>query len=256
MAVPALEIKTSQARISFPKGTRILVDQGDMVEAEKVLGETEENFQEFNLAKTLKTPPGDVLRFLLVTPGMKVKVGDLIAVRKSFLGEIVFKSPVSGIFSELLPEGFLKIKVGEKEEFRSPVRAKVLEVGENEILLGFKAAVFTGEFGTGGENWGQIVILEKEEVTLADLSGQILGKILLIPGKITPGFLHKAEALGALGVVGGFLGGNAKTEETVVVAAHDKEDLISPEIWDTFIKYKGKMALIKGEEKCLEIPLD
>lgn len=257
MAGPVLEIKTCEITFSFPSTAKILVRKGEWIDKEGTLAQNEAIFEEFNLTKILKTSPKNISRYLLIVPGAKVKEGEILAQKKTLLGKIIFKSPVVGMVEEVLPEGFLKIRTGEAKEIRSPIKALVKEIKETgEVTLEFKAAVFVGEYGIGGENWGKIEILAKDEVGLSDLPAVAEEKIFLTRGKVNSGFLHKAEALGAAGVLGGFFTEEVRVSEMVVVMAHAKEGLISETVWGTLEKYDQKTAFISAKEKCLKVPLE
>lgn len=257
MTVPVLEIKTCQITIPISAGTKVLVEKDDLVSEGKLLACSEENFQEVNLTKILKVSPQDVSKFLLVAPGAKIKEGDVLAQKKSLLANIIFQSTVSGIFAELLPEGFLRIRVSEQKEIKSPVRGKVVEIKEGKsVTLEFDATIISAEAGEGGENWGEIEILGKqEEIKLEDLPSSPKGKILVIRGEVPSGFIHKAEALEALGIVAAAPSGRVKTTDLALLIIADKDGQMPIEVWETIKKSVGRLALVSGREKTLKIPL-
>ena len=256
MTNSVLETKTCQVTFSLPPEAKVLVEKGDPVIVGKLLFQTPERFQEFNLIKVLKVSPAKLGQYLLVGPGFRVKEGQILAQKKSLLGQEFFKSPVDGLVTEILPEGFIKIKVGEKEDFKSPLKGRVKEVGTDGLVLEFEAAVLTASWGQGPGKWGEIEILEREEeIKLTDLSKSALGKILVVVGKASCGFVYKAEALEACGVVCGSLEKEMKTVDLSLLVL-GKEDLTAKLIWDTLKKHAGERAFISGEKKTLEVPLN
>ncbi|MDP3955349.1 MAG: hypothetical protein Q8Q15_03240 [bacterium] len=255
MTCSRLETKSCEVSIPIPSKAKVLVEKGEKVVRGEALAKCEETFQEFNLTKILKISPQNVVGCLLVTPGTPVKQGQILAQKKSFLDKRVFKSPVSGLVVELAPEGFLKIRVAEMEQTTSPVKAEVREVKDNDIILEFTANILTGAFGSGKRNWGQIEILKsKDEAGLEDLPNEVKDKIFITRGKISAGFVHKAEALDAAGVVGGNIDGQIKTADLALITLG--EDLISDDIWDTLKKSDKQTAVISGDEKVLNIPIE
>lgn len=251
---PVLVVKTCEVILPLPSQARILVDKGEMVAPGKILAETEEKFAELSLPKLLKTSPIKIKEFLLVSPGAKIKEGQILASRKTLLGKTEIKSPVNGVATEILPEGVLKIKVADKEEVKSPIKGKIKESTETSLTLEFEATVLTTETGQGPQNWGHIEIIEKKEINLADLPKEASGKIFILPEAAPTGFIHKAEALGAVGVVAGKTEEGFKTVDLALLVA-GKEGLIPREIWVTLKKQQGRSALISGEARILSIPL-
>ncbi|MDO8551202.1 MAG: hypothetical protein Q7S03_00775 [bacterium] len=259
MPNPILEIKSSQIALPLPKEAKVSVEKGAHVSSGEVLAETPDVFQECNLAKALKTSPQKVDQSLVVATGTFVKEGEIIARRKTLLSEIVFKSPATGFFSELLPEGVIKIKVGDKTEIRSPAKGIVLDVQVGNVLtLECDAVVLTGvtSFGLQTE-WGQVEILNDQEKTLlANLPQESSGKIFVARGKVDLGFVHKAEALGASGIICNDLEGQLKRTDLAIIALEDKAGKIGDEVWKVLKKYNGKRAVVMPDEKIFKIPLN
>lgn len=255
MTCSSLETKSCEVAIPVPSNAKILVEKGEKVVRGQTLAKCDETFREFNLTKILKISPQNVVGCLSITLGTAVREGQILAQKKSFLNNFDFKSPVSGLAVELSPEGFLKIKVAKMEETTSPIKAEVKEIKNNCVILEFTANILTGVFGSGRRNWGQIEILKsKDEVGLEDLPIDVKDKIFITRGKISAGFIHKAEALDAAGVVGANIDGQIKTADLALMTFG--EDLISDDIWDTLKKSDKRTAEICGDDRTLKIPIE
>lgn len=257
MTSESLEIKTCQITVPLPAETKVLVETGDLVLEGALLAQTQNCFHEFNLTKILKVSPQKVDSFLLVSPGDKVKEGEILARKKSLLSDFIFRSPVQGVFAELLPEGFLKIRVSEKKEIKSPVKAKVVSLKNGEsVTLEFDTMVVSGDWGEGLENWGEVEVLGKQsDVTLADLPEAPKGKILVVRGAVSPGFVHKAEALEVAGIVAADCSTKVETTDLAFLIVADKEGAMPTQVWEALKKHVGKQVLVSGKEKTLKIPL-
>lgn len=257
MTSESLEIKTCRITLPLPAETKVLVETGDLVSEGALLAQTQNCFQEFNLTEILKVSPQKVDSFLLVSPGDKVKEGEILARKKSLLSDFVFRSPVQGVFTELLPEGFLKIKVSEAKEIKSPIKAKVVALKNGEsVTLEFDTTVISGDWGEGPEKWGEVEILGKQsDITLADLPEAPKGKILVARDAVSPGFVHKAEALEAAGIVASDCHTRVKTTDLALLIVTDKEGAMPVQVWETLKKHVGKQVSVSGKEKTLKIPL-
>ncbi|MDP3888908.1 MAG: hypothetical protein Q8Q24_02575 [bacterium] len=254
----SFEIQTCQITVPLFDHAKVVVKSGDAVEKYAILAKSEESFFELDLAKIFKTKPANAVRYLLVSPGASIKEGQIIAQKKKIVGKFIFKSPKSGTLVEVTPDGLLKIEVTGKKELMSPVKSQVLEVKEGEdVVLEFPALNLIGDEGVGVGDWGVLEILGKQdEVGMDDLMDEPKNKIIVIKGKVLSGFVYKAEALGAIGIMCGNFDEMIKTEDLALISIGEKEGIIPVDIWNRLQKYKGKSAWILGREKTLRIPLD
>lgn len=253
----SFQLENCKTIIPLTAHTKVLVEEGETVLAGETLAEGKEVVQEFNLSKELKVSPAKVSGCLQVVLGSKVKAGEVLAERKSLLEKHIFKCPVDGVVTELLPEGFLRLVVSENQEIKSPVKGRVVRIQEGEsIELEFEACILTGEQGVGSKKWGEVEVLEKqEEISFLDLPSlaRARDKILIVRGPISPGFIHKAEALDVAGLVGSGFDTKTKTNEIVLLSLGSENHV--EELCHELKKHEGKPALISGEEKSLTIPL-
>jgi len=236
--------------VSLPEGATILVKEGDSVFKKDVLAvKEEEEFKEINLPRVS----------LLVSPGERVEKDQVIARKKGFFGkEMVFKSPVPGIFSGVSKNGLARIKIKEeKTEIYAPFSGEVKEIKDSFLLLKFKAAVLKGDWGSGPKEAGAIEMLGErdEDGELSDILPEHSGKILVVGGRIFLGVAHKAEAMGVKGMIAGSAPREAWIGDLPILVFADKEGLIPKEIWLGLKKEKGREVCISGEEKSLYFPL-
>lgn len=256
MTHPVWEIKTCQIEIPLPPNAKVLVKKGEVVEeGEFLLGE--EELKEFDLRKILKVSGQNLPSCLLVSCGEKVETGKIIAQKKTFFTQEIFKSPISGRVEAFSEEGILKMRVEGKSQIKAPLKGKVKDLTFALLTLEFAAAVFTSQAGKGESNWGDIMFLGEraEEIGLNDLPASSAGKIFILGKKIPLVLVYKAEALGAAGILGGSLIAEASPQDLALLVMGDEDGLISQEIWANLKKYEGKKALISGREKTLKIPL-
>jgi len=258
MTSSASKIQACQIKIPLLPGVKILVEKGDEVDREKVLAANPEEIKEFNLVKILRISPQELEGCFLVSPGAEVKEDQVVFQKKSFLSKCQFKSPVNGKVIGLTPEGILQIEVKKRREITSPVKGEIKEIKEGDFLIcEFKAAVLTASEGVGPVNWGELQILgeREQEAGLDDLPEEVKEKILIFGGKVSPGLIHKAEALDVAGIFAGSLRTPVRVQELVVLTAGGEDGFIPEALWVDLLNYQGKKALISGEEKKLEIPL-
>lgn len=249
MTCPDLQVTNCTYSLALPKESEILVKENDEVSQGELLAtKEEEEFQEFDLSG----------RLLTVSLGSKVEKDQILAFRKTFFGKRQdFKSPVSGTLIEVSKQGILKIKTkGGKKEIRSPIKGKVKEIGDSFLVLEFKGLKITGSWGKGPKVLGTLKLCgeREKEVKLQDLGPEQAGKILVFGSKISLGVVHKAEALGIVGLVGGSISQEVEPNELAIVTIGGKDEFIPKEVWQELEKEEGDQALISGGEKYLCFP--
>lgn len=261
MSLPTLKIEEIQIEIALPPWAKPKVEKGEDVEEGQLLaaGVEEKEIKEIDLAKIFQVSPKKVGKFLKCSLGSKVVEGQVLAEKSGILGlgARVFKSPVSGVLEALTEYGVLKIKTeSKKKEILSPIKGKVSNIFPQKIEIEFSGFCFTGSAGLGEENWGPLQILRKEEVDLRDLTSELFGSIIVVSGKITSGFCHKADALGILGLVAGDKSEEVESEDLIILLAGEKNGFIPKDILGKLERYQGKKVFISGKKKSLIIPIE
>lgn len=254
MTTSNFEIKNCQLEIKLPVRVKINVKEGEKVQEDQVIAETEGDFQEFDLTKILNTKPEKVSDCLIVPIGVKVDQDKVVAQKKSLFATDVFKSPISGKITSLSAEGVLRISQGEKEEIKTPTKGEIIKVTPEVITIEFSALECLGTDGQGRVAFGQIEIVEDAKMLDSDeKKNKYQDKILVLPGKIPCALAYKAEALEAVGIVGSSYEKELKTEEISLLALTENGSQVEEELWEKLKKYQGKKGEIKGEEKLLWI---
>jgi len=243
----------------FPKNARVSVKENEEVRKDTTLvSYDEETFFECDLAASLEISPKDVKKYLLVSLPSKIEKDQLIASKKTFMGEDkMINSPVSGEITELTDGGILKIRTkNDKKELKAPFLGKILEIGDIFLTLEFKASVIEGQEGCGKETLGELEIIgerEKEPV-IGGLDSLLAGKILLIGGVLNQGLVHKAETLGVKGLVAGKGAISLRSEEMPIISIESDKGLIPLDIWQYLLKNKGMLICLYGKEKLIAFP--
>ena len=148
------------------------------------------------------------------SPGDAVVVGDVLAVKKSFLGlnEEKIISRVNGIVSRYERDsGNLVIQVGSGVEkvgdVVSPVDGMVVICNNNIIVIGTDKDVYPGTKGIGESATGETFILDgalKGENYISlyyTLDSRAIGKII-VGGNFSRELLIKSIGMGVIGIVG------------------------------------------------------
>jgi hypothetical protein len=250
-----------QFTISFPKNSEILVKEKEEVKKDELLLRyLEEEFFEYDLSASLNLPAKQISRFLAVGPKSKIKKGQIIASKKSLFGRLAeITSPVDGEIDSVSAEGILKIKTrSEKKEIRAPFAAKISEIGDIFLILEFEGQTLTAEKGFGKDVCGPLFLLTEErekETEIARLTTEQKDKIILLPGKVSQGLFHKAEALGIKGIIAGGLDDQmAGGGQISILCFGAKDDQVPIAIWQDLIKNKDNPVCLYGQEKILAIP--
>lgn len=236
-----LNFQPASFKLKIPifSGDEVLVKVGEKVKPEQLLfsGERPGPLVEINLADNILTSP----------LGSKVVKDQVIAKTKSFLGgEKEVKSPDDGVLESLTESGRLKIRTkGEHKDYRCPAEGKIEEISE-AILIEFKGVKLEGVDGWGKGNWGILRFLK--EISVDDQ-----GAILAVREKPDLVFCHKAEAIGAGGLICGKMAEGQGKDLTCLVMGNN-EGIIPAEIWEELKKFEGQNVYLGGKEKILFIP--
>ena len=256
---PIFESGKSTFIIPLSSGAKINCQKGDKLKEDEILGQffPKGEIKEYDLAKILKTNPKKVKKYLLLSLGSKVEQDQLLGEKKGLFGTNYFRSPVSGLVDALTENGVLKIRLtGEKIDIPIPVAGEIKEITTETVVIEFPALILKGENGFGGEEWGRLQMVgdNKKKVDLGDLDREVKGGILVVAGNIPQALLHKAEALGGVGVVAGKTD-EEEAEDLIILAAGGKEEKISEKIWKELSEHQGEKAFISGKKKELVIPV-
>lgn len=239
-----------QTSISFSvgKGAKILVKEGERVEKGTPLFELGEFVEKkaLNLAEILKIKKERINKFLTKKIGEKIKKGEVIAEKRSFLGKFLVKSPYQGRISSInlkTGEVFIEEKFQKRKKVNTPVSGKIKRAdGKIEVL--FKGEVFFGKSGYGkGE--GRLLKIGGEKIGVLEIPADILGKVLLGKKFLKDAFA-KIKVLGGNGIV--------------ALALPEAIDLpfllVKEKDYEKIEKLEGKKTILDGKEKKLIVVLE
>lgn len=206
--------------IPLPNGFTPTISQGDTVTSGQTIAHlTAKDEQIINIAEQLSVPLDKVKHVLKKNPGDQVTVGDIIAVKKGFLGldQHKIKSRVDGVITRYERDtGNLVINTGKAtiaEYVVSPVDGVVSLCNNEKIVIETDKHVVLGKKGNGYKIEGEVFILEASlnpdtPDSLYHLDGRAIGKIV-VGGNLSKEILIKGIGMGAIG----FIGTNIKDED-------------------------------------------
>ena len=167
--------------------------------------------QSVKVAAQLGIDPEDLPASLLVKEGDVVEKGQVLAETKSFFG--MFKSEAkSSLAGTVETISAVSGNVGVRQpptpiELTAYVAGTVAEVLPGEgVVVQAQGALAQGIFGIGGERVGEIHVVAPSpdaDLTEADITADLAGKIIIGGANISGAALRKAADLGIKGIVVG-----------------------------------------------------
>ncbi len=189
----------------------VLVEKGDAVTADQVVARTElpGNVHMLNIAGILNVHQSDVMDCMLKQEGSPIQKDEIVATAKSLFGlfKSHCKSPITGTLesvSSVTGQAVLReppIPV----EVNAYTDGTVTEVFENEgVMVECDATFIQGIFGIGGEVFGTIKILAKDNsdrITPDQIAPDLKGTILVVGSLASSELLRKAADVGVSAIV-------------------------------------------------------
>jgi len=199
----------------LPLRGKVLVTQGDAVEADQVVARCElpGNVQTLNVASRLSIDPVKVPDSLTRPVGSTVARGDVVASGKSLFGLVTntVTAPTDGVIESVshITGQLLFREPPIPVEVTAFVRGRVQAVlPEEGVVVETRAALLQGIFGVGGETWGPIAVAVNgpaEELTAARLTAAHRGCVVVGGSYVSHAALMRAREIGVSAVVvGGF----------------------------------------------------
>jgi hypothetical protein len=199
----------------LPLKGEIVAKVGDKVKPTDVVAKTDlpGNVEQMNIANLLGCDAEDLKYFMLVKEGDKITDGQIVARNKGIFSTGLFKTSVKAPF-----EGSIESisPVTGNVLFRAlpiPIEATAYVEGEVTEIIPDEGAIITthatfiqGIFGIGGERFGEIIVLTKDNT--GDLTEEMVkeehrGKVIVCGRKITSGAYRKAISIGVKAIVAG-----------------------------------------------------
>lgn len=273
---PGLKIKENvlvRETRRLPVTGKVLVNEGDTVNPETVIAETELPGSPaiINAAFLLGLDGDRLEKFMIKKEGESVNKEEIIGRYRAFWGLInrSVKSPVKGTV-ELVSKVSGQVVIREppiKVSVNAYIPGVIAEVlPEEGAIVEIPATFIQGIFGIGGERHGELLLMsEIDGIMDADNIGpECNGKIIVIRTAATSRVFQKAIEMGAIGIVLGgineadlvdLLGyelgvaitGRENIGLTIVVTEGFGEEMrMSEKTYQLLMKYNGNLACING----------
>lgn len=255
----------------LPGPGRIVVQAGDQVKQEDVIGEAEISggFRKIQLSQVLGVSPEALDQVLLKRAGESVYKGEPLAKSQGFLGlrRKVYLSPADGVIEEV-NEGEVTIRfVPSEMKLSAGFNGQIESVEEGkEAIVRTSAAKISGAVGEGRTRFGNLKVIGKENEFLLPqhLDSSTVGKIVIGGALVTEDTVEKALAIGVKGLVcGGInfhetLGWSEGSDIGLTIVATEGYGFhpIGEDIFAALTHYDGQYAAISGETAQIFIAVD
>lgn len=206
--------------IEFASAVILKVSPNDQVKVGQIIAQAKpQTDYVIDLINEFSSPADKVRKYLRKNPGDHISKGDVLAVKKNFLGmsEERIISKVSGNFVRYERDtGKIIITIDTEkniEDIVSPVDGVVQMCDNNKIVIAVDKDVYLGTKSTGGNASGEIFVLDKafpkeekptreSDISLYyDLDSRAIGKII-IGGDFPRELLIKSIGMGVAGIIG------------------------------------------------------
>ena len=262
---PGLKIKKNtivQKRRTLTTDCEVLVNLNEEVDFDTIIAKTmiERDPVVVPASDPLGLEPSELHKYIVKGIGEKVQKDEIIAKYEAFFGLIkrYVNSPIDGVI-EHISENTGRITIRGQAiplEEKAYIPGKVVNVIPSRgVLIKTNASYIQGIFGVGGENHGQIALINDspfEEINPDNITQDYKGKILVGGSLITLEALKKAVNYGVAGiVVGGVRGLDLKDfmgYEIGVAITGDEEVGLTLIITEGF----GRMAMSMNTFKLLK----
>jgi hypothetical protein len=199
--------------IELPEGFVPLVTQGDSVVIGQKIAEKEAPLDEVvNIIESLKVSRSHAKKSLKKGPGERIEPGDIVAVKKNFLGKEKAKiiSQISGtIIRYERDTGNLVVRTDRETaelELISPVAGTVTLCNNREIVIETEGAYLSDGVTIGESGEGTLLVLRESfdeglDSALYYLDSRAEGKMVLVKS-LTRDLVIKGESIGVTGFLG------------------------------------------------------
>jgi hypothetical protein len=255
----------------LPGPGRILVQVGDRVEPEDVVGEAEisDGIRQINFSQMFGVKPSEVEKVLTKKKGEVVYKGEPLAKFKRFLGlrQQVYISPVDGVVDEV-SDGNVTIRFAPTEaKLAASFGGIVSSINEGQSLtISTNAAIIKGVVGAGEQRFGKLKVVGKggDFLLPQDLSADSTDKIVVGGAIVTADTIEKALAIGVRGLVTGgvnfheTLGWVQGKDAGLTIMALEGYGFhhINSDLLEELEKLNGRYATINGESATLSVAID
>lgn len=247
--------------VQIPIGFTLLVKNGDAVVAGQVIARRNPISRDIRipLAELLEVHPKNAARYLRKTPGDALRLGEIIAVKPSFITITEVVSGISGVMigfdtqsGEVLVEKSGEVEGVAGAEIVSPLDGSVTDCQENRITLTTRDGGLVGLRGTGGNAQGELIFVEsvsESPVEGAHITVAMIGNIIL-GSFFTKEALAKASGMGVSGIV------TLKINDEDILMLEQKRMLlpileVDDATWQALAKHVGKQVYLDSVAKTI-----
>lgn len=198
---------------TLPIKGKVLVKEGDIVEAQQIVAETfmPGDVIPVNISNLLSMPPSDVPECMLVKKGDQISIGDPVARTKGIFGmfKSEYKSKYEGTVETISNVTGQVILRGEPHPVQvlAFLSGKVVKVlPEEGVVIESEVSYIQGIFGIGGETFGTIKMAcdsNSEALTKDKISQEMRGSVIIGGSRVTADAISKSVEVGAAGIVTG-----------------------------------------------------
>ena len=202
-----------RARRVLPISGEVLVNEGDVVEAEQTVARSfiPGDITPINLANKLAVPAGEVPGLMLKKEGDVLERGELLARTNGIFGffKAEYRSDAEGVIETISPITGQVIVRGEPipVDVRAYLPGQVIErLGDEGVVIEADVALIQGIFGIGGEAFGtirNICSTASDELSDSLIDESMQGQIVIGGGRMTGAAVRKAIEVGVAAVVSG-----------------------------------------------------
>lgn len=229
--------KHAHLNIKLHPSHKTQLKKGDHVTRGDVLAETPQEIDELDLTALLKIKPEQVSKFVTVSPGDEITVGQPIAKKGGAFSAQVVRSPVGGIFSwSDEKNGIVAIKkTADISAIHAPADGVIIDVKdeENQLVIEVEGTVIEAIKGSGSPVVGTLCFMNDSGTDLPSDLEQSIVVIKEAPSSL----IAKIDALGARAVI------SETVEET-----HLELPFLVVESVDTLKRFHSRSVMALGED--------
>ncbi|MDP9250700.1 MAG: hypothetical protein M3O78_04970 [Chloroflexota bacterium] len=260
-------------RIRLQRGTALAVRVGAEIRPDEVIGLRREPLAPVSVpvARPLHRKPDEIAEALLVSPGSRVRAGEVLA-REN--GHEVTAPQAGLVLAVSRGDGsILLAPLGPEQPVIGHVRGRVHAIEENALLVEVPAARVRGVGGSGDAVHGELVVgvhNPEDELRAAAIDVGATGKILVGGSRASAEALTRARAMGVAGIVlGGVLDKELRDFEAIQRRRREAGGMtgsfgllllegfgkvgIDPQLFGWFRAHAGRMASLFGADGLLYI---
>jgi hypothetical protein len=207
MATQKLSVKKVDFRlpISFAEAAEVLVVVGEkLISNQPVAVQHHYAHETVAVRKPLGLGKKQKLKSVLQKQvADQVSEGDILAVKKGWLGKKSVTAAVAGVLEEVTSDSVIIKTEDERREITTPAAGKVVRAQPGRLEVQVAAWQLEGKQAWGEMRWGPLVVLGQtnEAVKLEWIDAGVKDKVVVFPGSLTRAVWHKLTVMKVNGIV-------------------------------------------------------